>query len=218
MSQIAYRDYWKRKNLLNQGLPEFPIIHWWPDISLCPSEEWIFEKTRNAQRLLDFGAGDLKYKQKFVSNGFEGQYLSFDIGTEYPYDFHTFEEISGHFDAILCLDVIEHMPLDAGLVLIDQLSDRLNPGGVLILQTPNARCIRNPHGWDMTHLHTYNAPDLWSWLTCKGLQTELRRVRFSRKQKDPLFQLKQWVSAFFISRIIGADYADNLLSASKKVN
>jgi len=46
--------------------------------------------------------------------------------------------------------VIEHMPLGEGLDRLQRMTALLGPGGVLIVQTPNARGIRNPLGRDMT--------------------------------------------------------------------
>lgn len=217
MNALAYRSYWKRKSLISSGPPHFGVVRWWPSDCLCPSEEWIFEKSKNAKRLLDYGAGDLKYRSKFLAAGFRGNYLSFDIGCEFPYDFQSQSSIDGQFDTILCLDVIEHMPLEEGLELIDWLIKRLNPGGNLIIQTPNARCIRNPYSWDMTHVHSYNATDLWSWLAVMGLEVELRRVRFSKSQLTVAQKFKEKLADYVITQLIGADYADNLLiSACKK--
>lgn len=216
MSQIAYRDYWKRKTLLNRQSPSFPVLNWWPGEGTSPAESWFLKKIRNTHRLLDFGAGDMKYKKKLRENGFQGQYFSYDIGIEFPYDYYSPEEITTTFDAILCMDVIEHLALEEGLKVLEFLIGRLNPGGFLVVQTPNARCIRHPDSWDMTHIHSYNAGDLWSWLSCQGLSTELRRVRFTQKNAGPFVKIKQFASAVFVSQILGADYADNILAVAQK--
>jgi len=41
-----------------------------------------------------------------------------------------------NFDAILFLDVIEHMPANEGMALLETLKGRLNPGGILLVSTP----------------------------------------------------------------------------------
>jgi len=43
-------------------------------------------------------------------------------------------EASGTFDAIYMLDVLHHVPSDAAPRLLQQLRDKLRPGGVLILK------------------------------------------------------------------------------------
>ncbi len=45
----------------------------------------------------------------------------------------------GGFDAILCLEVIEHLPLVARPALMRELFRVLRPGGPLVLSTPNGR-------------------------------------------------------------------------------
>lgn len=84
------------------------------------------------------------------------------------------------------------------------------------MQTPNARCIRHPLGWDMTHVHSYNAPDLWAWFTARGLECNGYRVRFGEPESG-FAKLRAMCSSWMITRLLGADYADNIALIARRV-
>jgi 2-polyprenyl-3-methyl-5-hydroxy-6-metoxy-1,4-benzoquinol methylase len=41
------------------------------------------------------------------------------------------------FDAVVALDVIEHMPIEVGARLIEKAGQHLNPGGMVVIGTPS---------------------------------------------------------------------------------
>jgi hypothetical protein len=215
-TEILYRDYWRRKQLLANSVPPFPLRRWWPSAGLCDVEQVCFDAIRGAAELLDVGAGDLRVQRKFQAAGFKGRYDTLDIGGEFSYTYHDLEEVHDSYDAILCFDVIEHLPLDEGLGLLEGMANRLRPGGTLIVQTPNARCIRHPLSTDMTHRQVYNGGDLWSFLTCLGLTVQGFRVVFGRPRFFLWRLLTELPSRYFITRVLGCDYADNLLMLARK--
>lgn len=213
---LVYLNYWQRKELLQSGVPKFPILRWWPSPELCEVEQVIFSQIKNRDTVLDVGAGNLRIKEKFYHAGYSGEYHTQDIGEEFQYNYATIDEIKNQYSAILCLDVIEHLDLVDGLSLIHKLTELLSPGGVMILQTPNGRCIRSPLASDMTHLHCYNISDLWSYLTCMGLRTEGYRVVWEEKNKNFVQQLLDLLGKYIITRLIGLDYADNIILIAHK--
>ncbi len=214
---IAYQNYWKRKQLLNSSLPAFPVLRWWSDEGLAGSERTIFEAVKSSSSLLDFGAGDLRVMKKLQAAGFKGEYHTQDIGTEYVYTYQDLSQIHRKYGAVVCLDVVEHLPLEGGLGLIDSLIDLLETGGILVLQTPNARCVRNPLANDMTHLHAYSVSDLWAYLTCKNLDVKGYRVDFLPKRPTIGARIKDFLSKLVITRLLGCDYAENILLIGSKI-
>jgi hypothetical protein len=166
--------------------------------------------------VLDVGAGDLRTMLKFQQAGYSGKYHTQDIGEEFTYTYKTLDEISNSYAAILCLDVIEHLQLPEGLSLLHRLVDLLEIDGMIVIQTPNARCIRNPLAWDITHVHCYNINDLWAYLTCMGLQVEGYRVVFDVKSISWTQQIYKLMSRYIITRILGLDYADNIVLIATK--
>ena len=215
MADLAYAKYWQRKQLL-LACPHFPRRRWWPTDGLCEIERTYYEAIAGKASLLDVGAGDLRMMRKFQSAGFRGEYHTQDIGGEYAHTYRDLDEVQRTYDAIVCFDLIEHLPLGDGLTLIHKLLSLLNSSGVLLLQTPNGRCIRSAYGTDMTHLHLYNIPDLWAYLRAEGYEATGYRVPFSQPTSNPIARLKQAISAYLITRLIGADYADNIALIARK--
>jgi hypothetical protein len=68
------------------------------------------------------------------------------------------ESIDGCFDVIAAVDVWEHLPLPVALAYTKWCWQRLNPGGMLILQTPNWGCPATPSAFysDLTHCTPFN--------------------------------------------------------------
>ncbi|MEA5575977.1 class I SAM-dependent methyltransferase [Anabaena sp. UHCC 0451] len=215
---LVYLNYWQRKELLKSGNPKFPLLRWWISSELCEVEKKIFTQVKDQDTLLDVGAGDLKIMQKLQKAGYSGQYHTQDIGEEFEYHYANIEAINEQYSAILCLDVIEHLQLSEGLTLIHKLVNLLKPEGVIILQTPNGRCIRSPLISDMTHLHCYNLPDLWAYLTSIGLQVEGYRVVFEAENKTWLQMIIELGKRYIITRFFGLDYADNIVVIARKTN
>ncbi len=215
-ADLVYLNYWKRKELIASCLPKFTVINFWQSEKLSEVEQVIFDCLKNRPSVLDCGAGDLRIKTKFQKLGFAGIYHTQDVGTEFAYTFKSLEEITQKYSAILCLDVIEHLPLPAGLRLIHTLVNLLEAGGILVLQTPNARCVRNPLISDMTHLHCYNLTDLWAYLTALGLKTDGYRVVFAAKPQSWLQKAQGFLPKYIATKILGLDYADNIMVVAHK--
>ncbi len=193
-------------------------MRWWRSDELCEVEQIIFDALESKSSLLDVGAGDLSFKKKLQIAGYQGKYETVDTSIEYSYDYSSLSEIDQRFEAILCLDVLEHLDLNGGLKMLDDLSSLLAAGGLLVIQTPNARCIRHPLSTDMTHLHCYNVSDLWAYLTACDLDVRAYRVVFAPQRRSPFGFLRYLVSAFVITRLLGCDYADNILLLAQKRN
>ncbi|MBD1822047.1 methyltransferase domain-containing protein [Cyanobacteria bacterium FACHB-DQ100] len=215
-SDLAYANYWKRKELLANS-PHFPTKHWWADSSFSEIEQIIFDRIKAKSTILDVGAGDLRIQQKFYRAGFQGVYHTQDIGQEFTYTYSTLEEIDQKYEAVLCFDTIEHLELRPGLALLHQLIDRVETGGLLVIQTPNARCISNPLSWDMTHLHCYSIHDLWAYLTSFGLKVEGYRVIFGKPSRNLIEKFSSLASRLMITRLLGHDYAANIVLIAQKL-
>ena len=206
----VYQNYWACKKLRAESLPRFAVKRWWDAPGLSEIEQVYFDAVREAPSLLDVGAGDLRVMRKFREAGFQGEYHTQDLGVEFPYDYQDLGEVNRTYQAILCFDVIEHLPLQAGIAMVLRMAGLLGPGGVLVLQTPNSRCINNPLSWDMTHLHCYNLADLWAYLTALGLKTEGYRVTFEPRRPSVTARIRSIFSRYLISRRLNCDYAANI--------
>ena len=214
---LSYWKYWERKQLQMQGMPHFPVLRWWASAGLAEIEAYFWEQAKSAGSILDIGAGDLRLKNKFIKAGFKGAYHTADVGSEYQHDYGNLDKVSRTYDAVLCIDVLEHLPLAEALRYLHRMESLLNPGGIMILQTANARCVRHPSSWDMTHLHAFNLPDLWAYARAMGMEAEGRRVVFAPKRRSPWGWLHFLVTSFLVTRFLGLDYADNIVLVARKV-
>lgn len=208
---ILFESYWHRLKLRDTAMAiPAPCINWQRSESLNQVERLIWDRVHNTSRILDFGSGDQSLRKKFLAAGYAGSYETFDVSPEFPTTYRLASEISGSFDAVICLEVIEHMPMEEGLALRARLLSWVAPGGWLILSTPNPRCIVSPFAADETHRHLYPLHDLLTWSLAVDLQPEARRVRILPDQIS-------WRTRFrsFLQRVlcyaIGADYANGLL-------
>jgi O-antigen chain-terminating methyltransferase len=76
------------------------------------------------------------------------------------------------FDGIVCAQVVEHLPPLRLPELVRLASERLSPGGLLAIETPNPEClaILATHFWlDPTHTRPVPAPLLSFWMEEAGL-------------------------------------------------
>jgi|SRR5688572_15302664 len=206
----AYETYWKRKELLRSSFPSFPVRRWWETDGLCDIERLYFETVRGASSLLDVGAGDLRVMRKMKAAGYAGAYDTLDIGPEGQYTYRDLSEVSRSYGAILCLDTLEHLPLADGVGLLQRMIALLAPGGVLVLQTPNAAYLPDPRSWDMTHVHTYNLPDLWAFFRCEGMEVQGYRVVLGPERESALGAVRSSIVAYVKRKILGCDFANNI--------
>lgn len=211
-----YKHYWLRKTELSETIPYFKVRRWWPSDDFSEAERTFFDRVSQSPSVLDVGAGDLRIMRKFKHAKYGGEYHTQDISDDYHYTYRHLSEVNRKYGAILCLDVIEHLNLRDGLDLLSELIRLLSPGGVLVLQTPNARCVRHPLSWDMTHLHCYNLTDLWSYVTASGLVAEGYRIVFAPAKRTAMGFIRFAVGAFITTRLLGCDYADNILIIGRK--
>lgn len=212
----AYRTYWQRKELLRRGRIEFPVRRWWESDGLCEIDRIYFDAIRDAPSVLDIGAGDLRVMRMFRAAGYAGEYHTQDIGEGRPYTYRDPGEVSRRYGAVLCLDVLEHLDLTSGLALLDRMIELLEPGGALVIQTPNAAYIPDPRSWDMTHVHLYNLADLYAYLTCDGLEVSGYRVTIGDEAPGAIRRLKMGVQAYVKRTILGCDDANNIALVARR--
>jgi SAM-dependent methyltransferase len=212
-----YRDYWARhkaRDVMYQTL-RARCLSCEDCAQLNEYEQVIFDRTRHTARLLDFGGGDNRLKRKFLAAGYRGRYETLDISSEEQHEYASLSEIKGEFDAILCLEVIEHMSLNDYVDLMDAFGKILSPGGVLVISTPNPLCVVPMWAGDPGHVQQYPIADLAADFVIRGHDVEAFRVRYGAWPRGIRSRLR-----FFAMRalcyLLSVDYAHGILVIGKK--
>jgi 2-polyprenyl-3-methyl-5-hydroxy-6-metoxy-1,4-benzoquinol methylase len=212
-----YINYWERlqarEKLLKTLRP--PCLFWcWSD-ELNEIERLYYHRTKTASRILDFGAGDGRLKRKFLAAGYKGSYDTLDISSEGSPTYSSLADVTGQYDAIFCLEVIEHMTLNEYVDLMEKFDRLLGPGGILAIGTPNPSCVIPMWSQDAGHIQQFPLPDLAADFIIRGYSIETFRVRLGERPKGIRPRIR-----FFLQRVLcyllGADYANGLVVIGNK--
>ena len=78
------------------------------------------------------------------------------------------------FDLVVCFDVLEHIEHIEVVNFLKKIKSLLNPGGTLIIRTPNGSSplgLANQHG-DITHVNIITATKMGFWGSSAGLELQ----------------------------------------------
>ena len=207
----AFRNYWQRIKLREQAMAvPAPCITWRRMESFNEEEQLIWRRVKDVSRILDFGSGDQTLQRKFLAAGYKGRYETFDVSPEFATTWSSPSAIEGSFGAVICLQVIEHLPLAEGLALRQRLLSLVAPDGWLILSTANPACVLSPFSQDETHVHLYPLHDLLTWAMMAGLTVEARRVKLL-PDRVTLVKRARLLAQRVLCYLIGADRADSII-------
>jgi SAM-dependent methyltransferase len=165
-----------------------------------------------AGTVLDVGAGDRLWESVLRRMEIGGAYLSADVERRHEHDFEDFLQVEESFDAILMLELLEHLPLELGLRFLDHAVSLLNPGGALVIGTPNAHHAHQVWSADLTHIRPWPAHDLWALCSIAGLQRiAIYRQLLVTPRRRIVVPLQ-----LVLSRLLGIDPAYGLLLFAHK--
>jgi len=162
--------------------------------------------------VLDVGAGDRLWESVLRRMRIGNAYLSADVERRHEHDFEDFLGVEECFDAILMLELLEHLPLELGLRFLDHAVELLHPGGVLVIGTPNAHHAHQVWSADLTHVRPWPAHDLWALCSIAGLQ---RIAVYRQMLVTPRRQIIAPLQ-LALSRLLGIDPAYGLLLFAHK--
>lgn len=209
--------YWKHKMVLKElGAFPRPVLRWYPTDGCNEVDRLYIERLGRCRRILDIGAGDLRIKAKFVTQGYRGEYKTLDLSRERAHDFYAIEEVTGQYDGIMLLDVIEHLELEAFYRLLDRIEALLEPGGTIVISTPNPACISPMWAGDMTHIQQYPLHDLVALFRARGYVCEAFRVILTAHERFSLRDRFRLLIKKVLTHYLGVDYADNILVIATK--
>ncbi len=131
--------------------------------------DWTFELFRPylSGRVLEVGCGVGSFTRRIVDSGAPLQLLSIDISPEAVdhcrsrLDHPNLEiecidvrRVRGEFDAIICMNVLEHIEDDKGT--LEHLLDLVRPGGTLFLLVPAHRSLFSRFDVENGHFRRYD--------------------------------------------------------------
>jgi SAM-dependent methyltransferase len=212
-----YRNYWARyqeRLKLNVTL-RAPCVSTSQDEELNEAQSIIFDRAQNSQRILDFGAGDNRLKRKFLTAGFRGSYETLDFGDSEGHTYSALSQVKGRFDTIICLEVIEHMSLNEYVDLMDEFGRLLNPGGLMVVSTPNALCVVPMWSLDTGHIQQYPLADLAADFVVRGFEVEAFRVWAGPWPNGIRKRIRLFVMRG-LCYLLSVDYAHGILVIGKK--
>jgi SAM-dependent methyltransferase len=192
----------------------------WPtiwDVPLIRDLDITISWIKNNRRLLlDVGASNTAYIKEYVSDRLsEISYYSFDIDRRTRQDFYDWEEIKMTFDIITCAEVLEHLSLEQGLELCENMREHLSPGGILLTTVPNIfhanRFLQDP-----SHKTPWCYDRISADLLCIGFDIcGIFRFGYYREPKGIVDWLKAWLELRLRYRL-GIDFANSICVLARK--
>ena len=132
------------------------------------------------ERILDFGAGGGTFAGALEATGKRVLYLEPDValrGELEKLGFETRADLekvpTGSIDYIYSLNVLEHIEDD--VLIIDQLYERLQPGGHLLLYVPAFAALFSAMDRQVGHFRRYRRPQLTALLRHAGFAIDEAR-------------------------------------------
>jgi len=191
---------------------EIPSI--WKVPIISDDREVIIEIIKNNDKVLEVGAHKRSLEKEFKDYGCQVTYKSMDIDRSLFHDYYSLDEIKEKFDVIICLEVIEHMPAEAGVEMLTKIHKLLKPDGKFIISTPN---IYHPVIFreDPTHITPWGYSDLIGSLISLGFkETKIYRIASRRAafgRSNPKRIIKRW-----LCRYLDLDFAKRILVTATK--
>ncbi|MEW6683055.1 MAG: class I SAM-dependent methyltransferase [Nitrospirota bacterium] len=162
-------------------------------------------------RVLEVGAGSRGLAARLSGPFPQVVYRSMDIDRTHDHDYYDLAAITERFDAIVLVEVIEHLALSDGIDLLDRLKGLLTPGGTIILTTPNV--LHPTRYWgDCTHKTFYRYDEIAGILEGLGY----RDVRVSRVYNAPFLQ--RWLRlhvGVYLHRYLDIDFAPTIVAEGR---
>ena len=188
-----YREVWDLK-LVRKRLP------------------YISSFIKDGESVLEIGASNRRLEKRLKAFHPRLHYKSMDTDPSYSHDYASFEEIRETFDVVLLFEVIEHIDLKGGGEMVAKIYQILNPGGRVILSTPN---IYTPGQYWMgvDHLTAYHYEELGAVFLSQGFTlVDIRRV-----YNDPFVQYVMKVYLLTpLFRFLNIDYTKSILLVARK--
>jgi hypothetical protein len=213
------KHYWTFRRVRDAyaASPQPRLNYWYDPEALNEVDRTILQALASASHVLDVGAGDLAVRRRLKAGGLQARYSTVDPTLEFAHDFSSLDEAPDDaFDAVLILEVIEHLTLEEFWGFMDQAMAKLRPKGTLVISTPNAEFVASVFAGDMTHVHAYRGPDLAAFLHCHGFESRLYRVVWRSPKESLRERLRIQLARVLTRGILQVDYARGILLIGRR--
>jgi len=172
----------------------------------------LLEQTDDGFAVLEVGAGDRRMKRLLQQRREDVSYRSLDIDPHGEHDFRSWSDVDEPFDVVFAFEVVEHLGIGELSEMLRQMARCLNPGGRLILSTPN---IYYPPAYlrDITHRTPLCFDELGALVESAGLRVQ----RILRIYNDPVHRLvlRRFLLGWLF-RTMGIDFARQIVLVAEK--
>jgi SAM-dependent methyltransferase len=163
-------------------------------------------------RVLEVGAGDRRMGELLRKSRANVEYRSIDIDPRGEHDYRSLDEIDRRFDCVFAFEVVEHIAVDEIPAWLSRLAELLEPGGRLVLSTPNTYY---PPAFlrDITHRTPLCYDELAALAAAAGLDVG----RIARVYHDPVHRalLRRYLFGWLFE-MIGIDFARQIVLVAEK--
>ena len=172
----------------------------------------ILDHLRDGESVLEIGAFDRSLAERLKKDRPAVVYKSLDIDPTYHHDYLSLDQVQERFDLVLLFEVIEHLDWNAGREMAGKIYGILNPGGRVIVTTPNV-FTPGQYWKDASHLTPYHYEELGGLFIGHGFEV----VEICRLFNDAAisYAAKVYFFAPFF-RFLGIDFAKSILLAVRK--
>lgn len=203
-TEPSYRAVRRFRAEVPQGFRQYPVI--------SNRDTWIGRRILSqAQTVLEIGCGDTPFDRVLREDGYNGSFKTMDVDPDLSCDYYSLDDIHEDFDAVIMREVIEHLPRPLFFSYLDKIRSLLNPGGLLVLTTPNPWAP----SWvfsDYTHQSPWPPADLYGVLRWYGFESvEIHRIIWPSRFP----WLKRWYWALH-SRLYDIDFAGSYVALAVK--
>ena len=168
---------------------------------------------KEGESVLEIGAYNREIGERIKNHYPSVVYKSMDIDPSYPHDYSNFEEIQEPFDMVLLFEVVEHLDLNEGQEMVENIHRVLKPGGRVIMTTPN---VYTPGRYwkDVTHRTPYHYEELGGLL----LDGKFELLEICRLFNEPIISFLMKVYLFSgLFRFLGIDFTKSILVVALRV-
>ncbi len=206
-TQLSWSEVFETRNVIHRR---------YPAVWLIPVLRKRFELIRplliDGMMILDVGAGKAEWGSRLRKINKNITYKTVDVDPNRNPDYRSIQEVRQKFDLIISWEVIEHLTLEAGEIMIRECENILKPGGKLVLSTPN---IFNPSQYlmDATHITPYSYEELGG--LCLRVGFAVQEIYRTFNASILKFLLKKTFLAPF-HRFVGIDFTKSIIIVAKK--